>query len=75
MKKVKTISYKGYKIEIISKSTALVVCKRCKGKYIPYFNEEDCKTCIDHLKLRKSTEKEHILWDKKAREEAIKEDE
>lgn len=74
MKEVKTISYKGYKIEIVSEETALVVCKKCKGKYIPYFDEAGCRTCIDHLKSRTSTEKQHSLWDKKEREKAIKEE-
>lgn len=71
MKKIETISYKGYKIEIISDSTALVVCKRCKGKYIPYFSEEGCKTCIDDIKSRISTERGHILWDEETREKTI----
>ena len=71
MKKIKTISYKGYKIEIISNATALVVCKRCKGKYIPFFSEEGCKDCIDQLKSRISTEKGHCLWDEKTREKTI----
>lgn len=69
MKKIKTISYKGYKIEIISEVTALVVCKRCKGKYIPFFTVRGCKTCIDNLKSRVATEKEYILWDKEKREQ------
>lgn len=74
MKRIKTISYKGYKIEIISDNTALVVCKRCEGQYIPYFNEEGCKTCIDNLKSGVSTEKEHSLWDEKTREQTIREE-
>lgn len=74
MKQIKKISYKGYKIEIISEQTALVVCKKCKGKYIPYFTEEGCKTCIDNLKLKVTTEKEYNLWDEKTREETIKEE-
>lgn len=74
MKKIETISYKGYKIEIISEKTALVVCKNCKGQYIPYFNEEGCKICIDNLKARVSTEREHSLWDEKTREQTIKEE-
>ena len=74
MKEIKTISYKGYKIEIISEKTALVVCKRCKGKYIPYFDEDGCKTCIDHIKSRVSTEKEHELWGEKTREQIIEEE-
>ena len=74
MKKIKTIRYKGYKIEIISEQTALVVCKKCKGKYIPYFGEDGCKTCIDNLESRVSTEEEHYLWDEKTREQAIKEE-
>ena len=74
MKKIKTIRYKGYKIEIISKETALVVCKKCKGQYIPYFNEDGCKICIDHLKSKVTTEKEYNLWDEKEREKAIREE-
>lgn len=74
MKKIKTIRYKGYKIEIISEKTALVVCKKCKGKYIPYFTEGGCRTCIDHLKAKVSTEEAHELWDEKTRELTIKEE-
>lgn len=74
MKQIKKISYKGYKIEIISEQTALVVCKKCKGKYIPYFTEEGCKICIDHLKSKVTREKEYNLWDEKTREETIKEE-
>ena len=72
MNEIKTISYKGYKIEIISEKTALVVCKRCKGKYIPYWNVDGCKTCIDFITARISTEKAHALWDEKTRELTIK---
>lgn len=74
MKKIETISYKGYKIEIISENTALVVCKRCKGKYIPFFTEKGCKTCIDNLKSRAAKEKKYILWDEETREHTIKEE-
>lgn len=74
MEQIKIIRYKGYKIEIISEETALVVCKKCKGKYIPYFTEEGCKTCIDNLEAKVSTEEEHILWDEEIREQTIKEE-
>ena len=74
MKQIKKISYKGYEIEIISKETALVICKRCKGKYIPFLSEEGCVSCIDNLKSRIVKEKEYILWDEEKRERIIKEE-
>lgn len=74
MKKIEKISYKGYKIEIISEKTALVVCKECKGQYIPYFDEVGCRFCIDNLESGMSKERDHILWDERTREETIKEE-
>lgn len=70
---IKRIRYKGYKIEIISEITALVVCKNCKGNYIPFFSEESCKCTIDNLISGKTNEETYSLWDKKQRKKAIKE--
>lgn len=74
MKEVKTISYKGYKIEVLNKTCAVVVCKsaKCKGKYIPFFDEEGCKGCIDRLKNREVKESEYALIGETFREFEIK---
>lgn len=71
---IKRIRYKGYKIEIISEITALVVCKNCKGNYIPFFGEESCKKCIDSIRGQKTEESTYSLWNKKERKKAIKEE-
>lgn len=70
---IKRIRYRGYKIEIISEATALVVCKKHKRNYIPFFSEESCKYTIDCLIADKTREETYSLWDKKQRKKAIKE--
>ena len=58
-------THEGYKIVVVSKKTALVVCKKLKGSCIPYFTKEAAQRGAHHLKTRISKEGDYVVWDTK----------